>query len=237
MSENSTTNLTLPLLLPAQAQKHVTVNDALMRLDGMVDLVLQSVSRTAPPSPVVEGQCWGVPAGAINEWEGQAGKIAIGANGGWVFVAPTFGRRAMIADRGMMAVHDGLVWVPGAISMGLHGSGMIASQLTEDVNISAGATVTTLMVIPTGAMVIGATAKVLTAITGTLTTWSLGNADSTNRFGEGLGKAVGSWSRGILGTPMTYWSPTPLRLTAAGGQFSGGKVRVVVHWLELRLPN
>ena len=35
-----TANIDLPLLLPAQAQKHVTVNDALMRLDGQVDLVL-----------------------------------------------------------------------------------------------------------------------------------------------------------------------------------------------------
>ena len=40
-----TTNLTLPLLAASQAQKHVTVNEALTRLDGMVQLTLRSRSR------------------------------------------------------------------------------------------------------------------------------------------------------------------------------------------------
>ncbi len=79
------------------------------------------------------------------------------------------------------------------------------------------------MAIPSGAMVIGATARVLEAITGSATTWMLGNAGATNRFGENLGKGVGSWSRGILSAPMTYWNPSPLVVTAAGGQFTGGK--------------
>ncbi|SMO58999.1 DUF2793 domain-containing protein [Paracoccus laeviglucosivorans] len=234
---DATANMDLPLLLPAQAQKHVTVNDALMRLDGQVDLVLQSVTRSAPPETVVDGMCWGVPAGATNAWEGQGGRIAIGANGGWIFVQPRFGRRAWIADRGVGAIHNGAAWVIGAVSLGQHGSGMIAGQLSEDVTLSAGAAATTAMVIPAGAMVIGVTARVLTAITGTATSWSLGHADALNRFGEGLGKTVGSWSRGILSAPMTYWNPLALRLTAVGGQFAGGRVRVVIHWWELRIPD
>lgn len=237
MSENATANLTLPLLMPSQAQKHVTVNDALMRLDGMVDLVLQSVTRTMPPTAVTDGQCWAVPSGAINAWEGQAGKVAVGANGGWIFVDPGFGRRAFVVDRGLSALHDGSVWVIGAVSLGRHGSGMIAGQMSEDVMLGAGAIATTSMSIPSGVMVIGATARVLTAITGSLTTWSLGHSDAVNRYGEGLGKGTGSWSKGMLGSPMTYWSATPLRLTAVGGQFSGGTVRVVVHWWDLRLPD
>jgi len=237
MSENATSNLGLPLLMPAQAQKHVTVNDALTRLDGMVDLVLQSTTRTTPPNPAPDGLCWAVPAAAINAWAGQGGKVAIGTNGGWTFVQPRFGQRALIADRGTVAIHDGTNWAVGALSLGQHGSGMLVGQAAEDIAISAGAAATSTMAIPAGVMVIGATARVLSAISGSLTSWSLGHADAVNRFGEGLGKATGSWSRGILGAPMTYWEAAPLRLTAAGGQFAGGKVRVVVHWWELRLPN
>ncbi|WP_134679653.1 DUF2793 domain-containing protein [Paracoccus ravus] len=237
MSENATANFGLPLLMPAQAQKHVTVNDALVRIDGLVDLVLQGTTRTTPPSPVIEGQCWAVPQGAVNAWEGQSGKIAIAMNGGWVFVEPGFGRRAWIADRGQSAIHDGSGWVVGAVSLGAHGSGMIAGQDFEDITLGTGPSFATGMAIPAGAMVIGATARVLNAITGSLTSWSLGHPEALNRFGEGLGKAAGSWSRGILSAPMTYWSPSPLQLTAAGGQFSGGKVRVVLHWWELRLPD
>ena len=39
MSEE-TVNLALPYILSAQAQKHVTHNEALRRLDGMVQLVV-----------------------------------------------------------------------------------------------------------------------------------------------------------------------------------------------------
>ncbi len=237
MPENATAKMDLPLLMPAQAQKHVTVNEAMLRLDGQVDLVLQSTTRLSPPETVVDGLCWAVPSGATNAWEGQAGKIAIGANGGWLFVQPTFGRRALVADRGLTAIHDGSVWVAGAVSLGQHGAGMLAGQLSEDVSLTAGSVVNTSMVIPTGAMVIGVTARVLNTITGSLTSWALGNADSLNRYGQNLGKAEGSWSRGILSAPMTFWTPAPIRLSATGGQFAGGQVRVVLHYWELRIPN
>ena len=70
---SETARLQMALLQPAQAQKHVTVNEALMRLDGMVNLVLQSVSTQTPPATVLDGQCWGVPAaptGAVGGADG-----------------------------------------------------------------------------------------------------------------------------------------------------------------------
>lgn len=93
---SDTNRLTLPLLAAAQAQKHVTVNEALMRLDGLVNLVLTSVSTATPPVTVVDGMCYGVPAGAVNLWAGHEGAIAIGSNGGWVFAQPEAGWRAFI---------------------------------------------------------------------------------------------------------------------------------------------
>lgn len=237
MADDMTARMALPLLMPAQAQKHVTVNEALLRLDGQVDLVLQSVSRSAPPEIVVDGLCWAVPTGATNGWQGQGGKLAIGANGGWIFVQPQFGRRAWVADKGLGAIHDGSRWVLGAVTLGQHGSGMIAGQLAEDLTLSTGSVANTTMVIPTGAMVIGATARVLTTITGSLTSWAMGNADSLNRYGQGLGKEAGTWSRGILSTPMTFWTPTPVRVSATGGQFASGKIRIVLHYWELKVPD
>ena len=35
---------------------------------------------------------------------------------------------------------------------------------------------------------------------------------------------------------MAYYTPTALRMQAAGGAFASGRVRLAVHWLELRLP-
>lgn len=59
MPMNETARLAMPLLQAAQAQKHVTVNEALMRLDGLVNPVLRSVTTQDPPAQVIDGECWG----------------------------------------------------------------------------------------------------------------------------------------------------------------------------------
>ncbi|MFC5421815.1 DUF2793 domain-containing protein [Bosea eneae] len=47
---SDTPRLGLPLLAAGQAQKHVTHNDALMRLDALVHLVVSSRTQTVPPA-------------------------------------------------------------------------------------------------------------------------------------------------------------------------------------------
>lgn len=46
---DQTPNLSLPFILPAQAQKHVTHNEAIELLDMVVQLTLESVGATDPP--------------------------------------------------------------------------------------------------------------------------------------------------------------------------------------------
>ena len=74
-------------------------------------------------------------------------------------------------------------------------------------------------------------------LTGSLTGWRLGTAGALNRFGQGLGKQQDSWARGMLGSPMAYYQADPLIVTAEGGTFTGGRISLAVHWLEMRLPN
>ncbi|MBW6505588.1 MAG: DUF2793 domain-containing protein [Rhodobacteraceae bacterium] len=231
-----TSRMTLPLLQAAQAQKHVTVNEGLMRLDGLVNLVLVSRQISLPPATVLDGECYGVPVGAANAWAGQGGKVAIGANGGWVFATPQVGWRAFILAEGRSALHDGTDWVAGALTMSAHGAGLLTGVVETDHVLLPGATSTTLPIIPAGAMVIGVSGRVVDAITGTLTSWQLGNAGAPDRFGSGLGVDAESWVRGMLSQPMTYWAPEPLVLTATGGDFAAGTVRLAVHYLEISLP-
>jgi len=236
MVTSETMRLAMPLLQPSQAQKHVTVNEALMRLDGLVNLVLQSVSTLLPPATVIDGQCWGVPLAAQGAWAGKDGLIALGSNGGWMFVAPSAGMRAFVADRGCEAIHDGRGWALGALSLGVFGSGLVAGFAEAEVMVGSGADFDTGLAIPANVSVIGAVARVTETLTGGLTSWRLGHGGATNRFGQGLGTSAGSWARGLLGTPTAYYSPETMVMTAEGGNFSGGAVRLSVHWLELRLP-
>lgn len=232
-----TSRLALPLLAAAQAQKHVTVNEALMRLDGLVNLVLSSVTAALPPVTVLDGVCYGVPAGAVNDWAGHDGEIAIGSNGGWVFAQPEAGWRAYVTDAGVQAIHSGEDWVSGALSLSSHGAGLKAGVSEVDHVLGAGASSTTINLIPSHAMVIGVSARVVDPIAGTLTSWKLGNIGAEDRFGSGLGLTLGAWAKGMLGQPLTYWSGTPLILTAVGGVFAGGTVRIAVHYLEISLPS
>lgn len=234
---SETNRLQMSLLQPAQAQKHVTVNEALMRLDGMVNLVLQSVSTAAPPLAVLDGQCWGVPAAPSGAWVGQAGRIAIGSNGGWVFLPPARGMRGFVADRGVEATHDGTAWIVGALSVGSRGSGLVAGMAEGEVVLGTGNSLVSGVFIPAGALVIGAVGRVTAALTGPLTGWRLGTAGALNRFGQGLGKQQESWARGILGSPMAYFQADPLIVTSEGGNFTGGRISLAVHWLEMRLPS
>lgn len=236
MSDDSTSRLSLPLVQAAQAQKHVTVNEALSRLDGLVNLVLLSVTRPAPPAAVVDGACYGVPQGATGDWAGQAGQIAMASNGGWIFAAPAAGMRGFIMDRGVQAIHDGTGWVAGALTLGGFGSALVARSGEVEFTLGPGPRLTTSLVIPSAAMVIGVTARVTQAITGSLNGWRMGTDGAFDRFGSGLGLPQGSWARGMLSQPVTYWTPAPVVLSATGGSFAAGRLRIAAHWLELTLP-
>lgn len=234
---SNTNQLGLPLLQPAQAQKHVTVNEAMARLDGLVQLVLISKSVALPPAAIIDGACYGVPVGAVNEWSGQDGRIAIGTNGGWEFSDPKRGWCAAILDEGGTAVYDGAAWRVGMATLSPKNAGLSLKVAEIDHVITAGPVSTTTIIIPSNAVVFGATARVTADITGTLTGWSLGNPGAVGRYGSGLGLAAGSWARGVLGQPTTFYVPEAMQLDAEGGDFTSGEVRIAVHYLELALPD
>ena len=51
---DTSSNLKLPFILPSQAQKHVTHNEALQILDALVQLTAISSSRSVPPASAQE---------------------------------------------------------------------------------------------------------------------------------------------------------------------------------------
>ncbi len=235
MSE--TANFGLPLVEAGQAQKHVTVNEALARIDALGQLVVQSDTVTIPPAGAPEGQVWQVPLGAVNEWSGQAGKLAVAANGGWDFVTPQVGWEAWHAGEGFRAVFDGSDWRRLAAAEGLSGASTVLSVVEFDHPIVAGAGHSTIGVIPAMSVVVGVTCRVTGVISGSLASWKIGVAGSEDRYGAGYGKALNTWGRGVTGGPVTYYADTPLLLTPTGGNFGGGMVRFALHTLALSVPD
>ncbi len=111
MSELSA-RLALPYLLPAQAQKHVTHNEALETLDTLVQLVLEEVGAQTPPPAPLAGQVWALGAAPGGDWAGEAGRLARYADPGWRFVTPAPGWIATERGTGQLMVHDGSGWGP-----------------------------------------------------------------------------------------------------------------------------
>jgi hypothetical protein len=230
----NTAKLGLPLVAPAQAQKHVTVNESLTRLDALVQLSLASVASTVPPASPAEGDVHGVGAGATGAWTGQDGQLAVFANGGWVFLTPQAGWQGWSA--GGRVQFDGAAWVEGVGALSVNGAGFIHRTVEIDHVVQSGTTSTLVAAIPAGAIVYGVTGRVLSDIGGAASL-ELGVTGFADRYGSGIGTGVGAWLRGATGSPLTYYVDTDLVLSAVGGAFDGtGTIRLAIHFAELSLP-
>lgn len=89
MSE--TNHLRLPYIAPAQAQKHVTHNEALRRLDTVVQLAVLDAALAAPPGGAAAGDRYIVGPSPTGAWAGREGEVATFVDGAWVFALPEAG--------------------------------------------------------------------------------------------------------------------------------------------------
>lgn len=125
-----TPNLALPYIAAAQAQKHVTHNEALRRLDAIVQLSLASRALAAPPVAPAEGARYLVAAAGTGDWAGHDGEVAAFQDGAWMFFVPGTGWRAWVEDEDALLVFDGSAWV--GISAAVNPAPLIGVNTTAD---------------------------------------------------------------------------------------------------------
>ncbi len=200
MSE--TPRFAMPLLDAAQAQKHVTVNEALMRADVLSAARVEDRHLVEPPAVPVDGYAHIVGAGAIGAWAGRDGDVAVFLNGGWEFVVPWDGYAVWVAAERTRVRRIGGVWTQeeGGSSPG---GAATNGRVIELDHVPEGAVSTTVPVIPDKAIVLGVTGRVVAEVTGA-TGWSLGVDGSPDRYGSGYGVGVGAYAHGVTGQPQAY---------------------------------
>ncbi|MCG7522222.1 DUF2793 domain-containing protein [Ruegeria sp. Ofav3-42] len=115
MSQNSP-RLNLPFLQPSQAQKHVTHNEALRRLDLVVQLNLVATDVATPPAAPAQGEIHAIGQSPTGDWSGQAGKLAAWLDNTWHFLAPDLGWRAWDQATERLKVWDGTTWIDPPVS-------------------------------------------------------------------------------------------------------------------------
>ncbi len=107
--ENST-HLNLPFILPQQAQKHVTHNEALRSLDAIIHLSVKERTRIIPPEAPIEGSRYIIPENADGAWSERDFFIAAFQDGDWAFYEPQTGWLAWVEAEGQLTLWDGTGW-------------------------------------------------------------------------------------------------------------------------------
>ncbi len=242
-----TAHLALPFIMASQAQKHVTHNEALRLLDGIVQLSVLDRDLTAPPASPAEGARYIPASGAAGAWTGWDGSVAYWVDGAWMRLLPASGWLAWVVDEAQAIIWTGSAWVPMANAMGFiaqsasvavargpndSSTGMAVAE--ETLSGLSGATRASTIVIPNRAIVLGVSARTVTAITGAAS-FDCGLSGEPSKFGGSLGIAAGSTNIGVVG-PEAFYADTPILLTANGGSFTGGAVRIAIHYLTCGLP-
>ena len=103
-------HLLLPYILAAQAQKHVTHNEAIRLLDAVVQLSVLDRDLTAPPASPIDGDRYIVASGATGLWAGWDLNVTTWVDGVWMRLVPRPGWLAWIADETVAAVWTGTTW-------------------------------------------------------------------------------------------------------------------------------
>ena len=106
-----TPNLSLPYILAAQAQKHVTHNDGLRILDALSQIMVFDRDLATPPASPSDGARYLVAASPTGTWAGQAGKIAAWQDGAWMFYTPKEGWLVWVADEDLLLAYNGAAFV------------------------------------------------------------------------------------------------------------------------------
>jgi hypothetical protein len=106
----TSTHLKLPFILPAQAGKHITHNEAIAALDTLAQLAVLDRDLATPPGSPAAGARYIVAASPTGAWSGKAGQVAAWDGAAWLFHAPEPGWLAFLVDENGLVVWTGSAW-------------------------------------------------------------------------------------------------------------------------------
>ncbi len=133
-------HLDLTLLVSSQAQKEVTANEALIRLEALQNTGVKDKDLATPPGNPADGDVYIVGASATGDWAGQENAIAY-FDQIWRFITPNEGIHLFVLDENATYRFDGTDWVRtdeararGTVQLAA-GTATVASSLVDSNSI------------------------------------------------------------------------------------------------------
>jgi Protein of unknown function (DUF2793) len=124
--------LVLPYIAGSQAQKHVTHNEALSLLDGLLHLSVISRSLAVPPLSPIDGDRYLISGGPTGAWATHAGQVALHMEGAWRFLIPRKGWRLWVEAENLFLIFDGATWISPAVPSTLQNLSLLGVNASAD---------------------------------------------------------------------------------------------------------
>jgi len=105
----TTSHINITLVEQSQAQKEVTVNAALSRIDALLNTGVISRTTSAPPVSPAAGDVYIVGTSPTGAWAGQADNITF-YDQSWKFITPREGMTLWVNDEDVQYIYDGAEW-------------------------------------------------------------------------------------------------------------------------------
>ena len=168
-----------------------------------------SVTKTITVNAAGTDTIDGAPSAIVNQAFGFIGLESSGA-GQWTII-----------DQGFM---------PATLNLAAaaHGAN-VQMQIIEQTVTLSGASTNASVPIPANCIVLAVGARVLTTISGAAS-YEIGVSANLSQFGSLLSISAGSSNFGLIG-PTAFYTNTTIIITAAGGSFTGGQVRLSISVL------
>ncbi len=132
----TTNHLSLPLVQQSQAQKEVTVNEALAKIDALLNTGAMSLSLPTPPASPNEGDLYIIGDAAADEWAGRENNITY-FDHIWRFITPREGVTLWVNDEDRLYSFDGSAWIAsgdgGGDSSELQNINLLGVNTTADI--------------------------------------------------------------------------------------------------------
>lgn len=103
-------NLNIGLIEQSQAQKYVTINEAIAALEAVQNRGVEDQDLAAPPGSPSEGDAYIVAASATGDWAGKEKNIAYYNSAEWKFISPNEGLMVWVNDEDKLCYFDGTDW-------------------------------------------------------------------------------------------------------------------------------